>query len=144
MYPSRVTHNTRKETMSFEFGINTPALVFPAITLLLLAYCNRFSTLSGKLRSMLPTMGSDHPQVKIFHVRIRLVQAMMILGIMGITCALISMLVLCVPMMNDAEAPYFFIASIVFTIFSLVNAAVEVLLSASALNLEINDMRGGR
>jgi hypothetical protein len=48
-------------------SINTPALLFPAITLLMLAYTNRFlalSTLIRNLHAQYKQSPADHPQIK--------------------------------------------------------------------------------
>lgn len=38
--------------MTMSISINTPALLFPAISLIMLAYTNRFLALSGVIRNL--------------------------------------------------------------------------------------------
>jgi len=51
-------------------SINTPALLFPAISLIMLAYTNRFLALSNRVRS-LHDKYQNHEQKLIIHGQIK-------------------------------------------------------------------------
>jgi hypothetical protein len=66
-----------------QISINTPALLFPAITLLMLAYTNRFlalATLIRNLHAKYKTIHEDHEiikaQIKNLRLRLMLVKHM--------------------------------------------------------------------
>lgn len=127
--------------MTTDLSLATPSLVFPAITLLLLAYSNRFTVLSNKLRDMLSRTSLDHPQVIVFRVRIRTVQAMMLFGVSGLILAMLCMLAVFL----DAQivAKVLFIAAMLSTTISLLFTVRDVLLSTAALDHELDsDSKG--
>ena len=72
-----------------ELSINTPALLFPAITLLMLAYTNRFLALASLVRSLHDEYNEQkqssliHGQIRNLHVRIRLIRNMQALGVLS-------------------------------------------------------------
>jgi len=76
--------------------INPPALLFPAISLLLLAYTNRFLGLSSIIRSLHHEYLQD-PDPKIIgqldnlRRRVALIRGMQIVGTLSIFCCVVSM-----------------------------------------------------
>ena len=75
--------------------ITTPAILFPAITLLMLAYTNRFLALSQLIRSLHKDYKHNHAigtleQIKHIRFRVMLVRLMQALGVMSILMCTIS------------------------------------------------------
>src|SRR5258705_11972280 len=82
-----------------QFTINTPALLFPAITLLMLAYTNRFlalATLIRKLHTKYKQVPEErtivHEQIKNLKRRLVLIKQMQAAGIFSFFLCVLSML----------------------------------------------------
>ena len=76
--------------MSLE--LTTPALLFPAISLLLLAYTNRFLTLAALIRELHGRYPKGHEdtvlgQIINLRTRVRLIRAMQALGVVSFSAA---------------------------------------------------------
>ncbi len=60
-----------------DISINTPALLFPAISLVMLAYTNRFLALANRVRSLHDKYNTQeqkhiiHAQIKIYAIHLR-------------------------------------------------------------------------
>ena len=80
-----------------EISFNTPALLFPAISLLLLAYTNRFLALASlvrKLHDEYEKGKGNHIVIKQIHslrYRLRLVRYMQTLGVFSFVCSVLTM-----------------------------------------------------
>src|ERR1043165_3261808 len=82
-----------------QISINTPALLFPAITLLMLAYTNRFLALATLIRNLHARYtqraeGRDliREQIKNLKRRLTLIKQMHAKGILSFFCCVLSML----------------------------------------------------
>lgn len=126
-------------------SITTPALLFPAISLLLLAYTNRFLAVATLIRAM-HSKHTENPyhqphmekQIKNLKTRLTLIKNMQLFGILSFFLCVLSMFML---FQNNAEwGNYIFGASMVFLLISLGISTVEIQISTRALNLELSDM----
>lgn len=125
-----------------ELSLTTPALLFPAISLLLLAYTNRFLVLAQLVRD-LHAKFKETPddiisgQIQNLQKRILLIRNMQILGV----CSFF----LCVFCMFLIFAKFYLLADIAFGISlillmtSLGLSIRELLISARALTLQLSD-----
>lgn len=126
-----------------EFSLTTPALLFPAVSLLLLAYTNRFLALAALIRS-LHSQYRDEPkahlveQIRSLRHRVMLIRNMQMLGVSGILGCTLSMFVLFAGWTNAGRI--IFGASLVLLIGSLVLSVREIQISVIALNLQLSDM----
>ena len=124
--------------------ISTPALLFPAITLLLLAYTNRFLVLATLIRSLHEKYKAnpDHTiiygQIKNLKTRLNMIRYMQGFGILSFLLTVICMFLLFVDLKYIAN--YFFSASLISLLISLFISLREIQLSTRALNLELSDM----
>jgi hypothetical protein len=124
-------------------SINTPALLFPAISLILLAYTNRFLGLSGVVRQLHQNFLSNkedkklQSQIQNLHYRIKLIRRMQFFGVISILLAIICMfLIYC----NIVEfANYTFGLSLLSFSISLVFSLIEITQSTKALEIMLND-----
>ena len=71
-----------------EFNLTTPALLFPAISLLMLAYTNRFLTLATIVRNLYDRYKSNHDenllgQIANLQYRVYLIRRMQIVGVLS-------------------------------------------------------------
>jgi len=127
-----------------EITFNTPALLFPAISLLLLAYTNRFLALANlvrKLHDEYKRGGENKIIVKQIHslrLRLRLVRYMQTLGIFSFLCCVICMYSIYSEW--TVVSRYVFATSLLSLLVSLVISLVEITQSTKALELELGDI----
>ena len=125
-------------------NITTPALLFPAISLLLLAYTNRFLALASLIRQ-LHRKHLENPEEKILvgqignlgH-RLNLIKNMQIFGILSFFLCVASMFMLFLD--NVLWGNYAFGVSMVALLVSLGISIREIQISTKALDLELGDM----
>lgn len=121
-----------------EFSLTTPALLFPAISLLLLAYTNRFLTLASLLRSMtageLPSSRVSK-QVHNFRIRIGMIKRMQASGVISFFFCVISMFA---QHMGYSTVSYWVFAfSLIILAYSLYLSVREIWISAEALDIHL-------
>jgi len=127
-----------------EINLNTPALLFPAITLLLLAYSNRYLALANLVRKLHDEYkrGEKNPilirQMRSLRGRINLVRYMQGLGVFSFLCCVISMYSIYREWMKVAS--YVFAFSMLCLMASLVISLIEITRSTKAIELELSDI----
>ncbi len=126
--------------------VTTPALLFPAISLIMLAYTNRFLALASLVRSLHAKYlehnksGILHGQIKNLRYRLRLIKNMQAFGVLSfVTCVLCMYTIY---MENALLSEILFAASLLFFVISLMISLWEIQLSNRALELELSDMEG--
>ncbi len=127
-----------------EISINTPALLFPAISLLMLAYTNRFLALATLIRN-LHAKYQDHSnkegvakQIKNLRLRLRLIRMMQFFGILSLILCVFSMFFVFKQL--QVWASMFFALSLVAMLVSLFLSLSEIQISTRALEIELSDM----
>lgn len=132
-----------------ELTFNTPALLFPAISLLLLAYTNRFIALSNLVRALhreyKEVKNEDDakllvPQIRNLRRRINFIRYMQALGVFSFLLCVVCMYCIYAGWVNVAS--YVFAASLISLLASLVFSFIEITASTNALALELSDMEG--
>jgi len=123
--------------------LSTPALLFPAISLLLLAYTNRFMGLAGVIRGLHRQINETNKeliarQIISLRLRIKLIIWMQILGVLSITTCVLAMFFLFVESFQLGQ--WSFIISLVLMLLSLVFSLYELVISGHALNIELEDI----
>lgn len=127
-----------------EITFNTPALLFPAISLLLLAYTNRYLALANLIRKLHDEYvrgEKNHlllKQIKILRVRINLVRLMQTLGVFSFVCCVITMYGVYQQWTGLVE--YIFALSLLSLLASLIVSLIEISQSTKALEWELSDM----
>lgn len=126
-----------------ELTLTTPALLFPAISLLLLAYTSRFLHLAQLTRNLYSEYHSNPDkllllQLKNLRKRINIIRNMQVLGSAGFLCSVICMFFLFQSWMIAAKL--IFSASLVLLIISLALSVWELYISVHALNFQLHDM----
>lgn len=127
--------------------LTTPALLFPAISLLLLAYSNRFLAIASLIRS-LHRKYNENPQSVLFgqienlRRRINLIKHMQIWGVGSLLLCVICMFLLYIGYLSTGAVV--FGISLVMLIISLGQSILEIRMSNDALNMELSDMEKGR
>ncbi|GGD35729.1 membrane protein [Malaciobacter pacificus] len=126
-----------------DIEISTPALLFPAISLLLLAYTNRFLT-TGQLIRSISNQARTHGghelsgQIENLKKRLELTKWMQFFGVVSILLCTISMFALFLGYYNFGRDV--FGLSLLTMCVSLVISLWEVYISSNALNLELKDL----
>ncbi len=126
-----------------DIAINTPALLFPAITILFLAYSNRFLTIATRIREKHADFNKTrspiaHKQIVSFRRRLRFIVAMELFAVLGIISCTVAMGFIFLGLQQWGN--FAFGISIAFIILSLLASIIELLLSTKALNIELEDM----
>jgi hypothetical protein len=127
-----------------EITFNTPALLFPAISLLLLAYTNRYLALANLIRKLhdeyMRGEKKQHllQQIKILRTRINLVRSMQALGVFSFVCCVVTMYG--VYQQWTSLLGYVFALSLLSLLASLVISLIEISQSTKALEWELSDM----
>ena len=134
--------------MNIEITINTPALLFPAITLLMLAYTNRFLALASLIRNLHTKYKQVREERNIIREQIRnlkrrllLVKQMQGSGIISFFLCVLCMLFIFLDYQLVAYS--IFGLSLMFLLLSLALSLNEIFISTRALEIELKDMLKG-
>jgi len=129
-----------------EISFNTPALLFPALSLIMLAYTNRFLALSSRVRNLHDKYQNQeqkhiiHGQIKNLRYRLKLIKNMQALGVVTFLGCILCMYLIYVQFMLAANI--IFAVSLVSFSASLLLSFLEIQLSTKALELELSDIEG--
>ena len=130
--------------MELTFG--TLALLFPAISLLLLAYTNRFVALANLVRKLHDEYkegkgtGILVQQIKSLRQRINLIRYMQGLGVFSFFLCVVTMC--CIYYNWTTMAKFAFTFSLLSLLLSLIFSLLEIIKSTNAIELELSDMEG--
>lgn len=123
--------------------ITTPALLFPAISLLLLAYTNRFLVIAQLIRSLYK-QNDENPNMdirkQILHLRTRIlaIRRMQVAGISSFILCVITMMAIFIEQIEIAR--WLFASSLILLLISLCFSLYEVQISGQALNLQLKNL----
>jgi hypothetical protein len=123
--------------------VTTPALLFPAISLFMLAFTNRFLSLGGRIRSLHDqyTKSRDagiRAQIENLRVRVHMIRHMQGYGVMSMLACIFSMV--CIFQEWLLAGQILFGLSLIFLIISLVYSFMEIRISIKALDILLKDM----
>ena len=126
-----------------DINLTTPALLFPAISLLLLAYTNRFLTLATLIRTLHAKYKEDpHDvilgQIKNLRKRVILIRNMQAFGVLSLLLCVVCMFLLFAD--EQIAGRYTFGVSLILLIISLGLSVYEIQISVKALKLQLSDM----
>lgn len=127
-----------------ELTFTTPSLLFPAISLLLLAYTNRFLAIANLIRKLHDEYISGQKnklllhQIKGLRTRINLIRYMQGLGVFSFLLCVVCMY--CIYIDKQKTAGIIFTISLLSLAVSLFISLVEIIKSTNALELELSDM----
>ncbi len=126
-----------------QLTLSTPALLFSAISLLLLAYTNRFLAIANLVRQ-LHNKNKEKPnaliegQIANLQKRIFLIRNMQICGIASLLICVLCMFLLYVSLIIIAEV--LFGLALILLVVSLALSIREIQISVKALKLHLSDM----
>lgn len=123
--------------------LTTPALLFPAISLLLLAYTNRFLTLAQLIRKLADEERNQHQEVNarqilLLRKRISLTKRMQLAGVFSFLLCTLSMFALFLSL--DLLGLVLFGISLISLSISLIYSLWEIQISTNALNVQLQDI----
>lgn len=128
-----------------EINLTTPALLFPAISLIMLAYTNRFLGLATVIRNLRERYDERHEphvsqQIDNLRYRLMLIRNMQGFGAASLLGCMLCMLVLFLGWVDVGKIV--FAVSLVLMAVSLAISLREIWLSVIALELNLSDMEG--
>jgi hypothetical protein len=126
-----------------ELSLTTPALLFPTISLILLAYTNRFLAVAALIRKLSDEYKTKEDktagdQIKNLRIRIRLIRDMQMMSIFSLFLSVLCMFCLFIGYLVLAK--YAFVASLIMLLISLGICLWEIQISTRALSIQLKDM----
>ena len=124
-------------------SLETPALLFSATSLILLAYTNRFLTIAQIVRSLKKNYEDNHNksillEIKNLNLRLTLIRYMQLFGVMCLFLSVFAMLLLYVS--QETIGIYVFGASLLCLLISLGISFWEISISVNALRVHLKDL----
>jgi hypothetical protein len=127
-----------------EITITTPALLLPALSLLLLAYTNRFLSLADRVRGLKARYeNAPHahlrPQITNLRRRLVLLRNMQAVGTSSMFGCVLTMFLIYAGLQRAGQV--LFGASLLALLISLNLALWEIQISVEALNIELDNLQ---
>jgi hypothetical protein len=125
------------------FTIGTPALLFSATSLILLAYTNRFLTIAQIVRGLKKTYDEKENktillEIKNLNLRLTLIRYMQLFGVLCLFLSVFAMTVLFLGF--KTMGIYIFGASLLCLLISLGISFWEISISVDALRVHLTDL----
>ncbi len=126
-----------------DFSLGTPALLFPTVSLLMLAYTNRFLTLATIIRGLHDRYKNDQNdnllgQIANLRYRVYLIRNMQIFGVLSLLFCVISMFALFAGW--DMGGQWSFAIALILMIVSMLISLRELQISVGALDLLLAEL----
>ncbi|NIJ46249.1 hypothetical protein FHR24_002733 [Wenyingzhuangia heitensis] len=124
--------------------MSIPALLFPAISLTMLAYNARYLAIAALVRQLHKEYKTSHEknigvQIKILSRRLTLIRATQGFAILSFMGAVLTMLLLFLEMIFTADV--IFIISLSSMMISLILLLIEIQVSTKALQVQLKDIK---
>ena len=125
-----------------ELTLATPALLFPAISLLLLAYTNRFLAVAQVIRQLHAQIRAGQvefaEEIRSLRRRVALIRAMQGVGVLSLFFCVLCMFLLFAGWITAGKVV--FGLALILPLWSLGLSVREIQLSGEALNLHLRDL----
>ena len=115
-----------------EIDLTTPALLFSAISLIMLAYTNRFLSYAQLVRTLKEQYMENPSSVKAAQI------AMQVAGIGSLLLCVVSMFFVYIRL--HLLSAYIFGLALILLIISLAISVYEIYISVKSLEIHLNDM----
>ena len=134
-----------KIILNMNLSMSIPALLFPAISLTMLAYNARYLAIAALVRQLHKEYKTSQEenisvQIKILSKRLTLIRATQGSAILSFMGAVLTMLLLFLNMSITADI--IFIISLSCMMLSLILLFIEIQVSTKALQVQLKDMKG--
>ena len=128
-----------------EFTLTTPALLFSAISLILLAYTNRFLSYAALIRDLHAKFQKNKDKILLGQIanlrrRLHLTKNMQICGVSSLFLCVLTMFL--VYLGYSREGFWVFGVALLLLIVSLGLSILEIQISVKALDLHLSSMEG--
>ena len=126
-----------------DINLTTPALLFPAISLLLLAYTNRFLAVAALIRKLHDDYKKDPKaniwgQIKNLRLRVNLIRIMQASGVSSLLFCVLTMFLIFLGL--TLASIYIFAFSLILLLFSLGVSVLEIQISVKALEIQLSEL----
>jgi hypothetical protein len=128
-----------------DINLTTPALLFPTVSLLMLAYTNRFLTLATIIRGLYDRYNNDERQnqnlfgqITNLRYRVYLIRNMQIFGVLSLLMCVVSMFALFAGWILAGQ--WSFAIALFLMIVSMLISLRELFISVGALDLLLTDL----
>ena len=126
-----------------DITLTTPALLFPTVSLLMLAYTNRFLTLASIIRNLHARYQDEDDenllgQIANLRYRIYLIRNMQIAGVLSLLFCVVSMFALFAGWVAGGQ--WSFAIALILMIVSMLISLRELMVSVVALDLLLTDL----
>ena len=126
-----------------EITLTTPAILFPAVSLLMLAYTNRFLAIASIIRALHGRYKAEgsvvvRRQIDNLRARLGLIRKMQSFGILSLFACILSVIALFIEQMVLGKILFGLSLGLMLT--SLLFCLREIHLSGRALEIELEDM----
>lgn len=121
-------------------NITDPAIMFSGISLLFLAYTNRYLALASVIRTLNKDLKSHDEknhiaQIQNLHTRTNLIKYMQAVGVVSFLFCIASMMMLYWQQQQLGEIC--FVISLITMVISLIISLIEILISGQSLKMEL-------
>jgi len=126
-----------------EITLTTPALLFPTVSLLLVAYTNRFNAISSRIRAMSASYKTTPDTILMQQIKSLKQRIYIIRNMQGFAVGSLFLCVVCMFCLFAGEiytGKIIFALSLVFMLISLGYSLLEIMKSVHALNLELSEL----
>lgn len=128
-----------------QLTLTTPALLFSAISLIMLAYTNRFLAYASVVRSLHDKYRKEKDEVLIRQInnlrkRLYLTRSMQIFGILSLLLCVLTMFLIYIE--QHVVAVWVFGVALILLILSLALLIREIQISVEALEFHLGDIEG--
>jgi len=126
-----------------ELTISTPAILFSTVSLLMIAFTNRFLAIASLIRDLHQKFQSKPDtvyigQIRNLHTRLQLIRVIQIISVTSLLVSAVCMLVIFGG--NQLVARWLFSLALVLQISALAVSVWEISISINALKIELSDM----
>lgn len=127
-----------------DLPLSTPSLLFPAISLLMLAHTNRFFGLASVVRGLHANWQTTQEPMLLAQIislrkRIRIIKHMQSMGVLSMMFCVVSMALIFFGLQAGGQIT--FGISLLLMLISLILTLVEIQISGAALDLHLRDVK---
>jgi hypothetical protein len=133
----------KNKTTMTDFSLSTPTLLFSAVSLILLAYTNRFMGYGQLVRTLYEKFQENKDDMLLYQIRnlrqrLHLVRFMQLFGILSLFLCVVSMFLIYINVHQLALIA--FGIALLLLILSLAVSAWEIHISTLAVEMHLRDM----
>ncbi|WP_234733119.1 DUF2721 domain-containing protein [Tellurirhabdus bombi] len=126
-----------------ELTVSTPALLFSTVSLLMIAFTNRFLAIASLIRDLHEKFQAKPDtvyvgQIQNLHTRLQLIRLIQIISVLSLLVSAICMLVIFQG--SQEAARWLFASALILQIVALGVSVAEISISINALKIELSDM----